>query len=811
MPSLNYPAMPYRLIFLLFLQPLFLFAQQPAPAVKNCREMKQTSSYFSPAADPRMDSIDLLMGDIHLILDAPPYLSGSVQYEYTVLTDGVWGIYFDLVGIHVDSVHIDGVNAVFYPNSYGTQIKFNAVQNTGPGLPITVYYSGTPILDATGWGGVYHQGAYFYNLGVGFDADPHNFGRAWYPCFDNFTERCAYRLTATTAAENRVFGCGTRLSEDLDTISQKLETVWEISDPIPSYLLCFASGPFTEFSRTLQGEGGSTPVQIGVHPSDSVQLANSFIHLPEAFACFEHWYGPYLWDKVGYSVVPFNAGAMEHATNIAYMAAAVDGTTSFETLMAHELSHHWWGDLATCSTAEDMWLNEGWASYSEQLFTEWVYGETAYLDAVQANFLQVLQNTHLEEGGYRAVSGVPHAYTYGSHVYDKGAVLAHNLRTYLGDSLFRAGLRTVLFDAAFSDWSSEELRDVLGAATGKNLDDFFDDWVFQPGFSHFQIDSFHLVSSPGNPDSLEVFVRQKLRGAEHFYNGVPLELCLVDADFNRTYAVIEVSGETDSARIPLQGAMPMFVWSNTRHRLSLARADKERMLYTAGNQSFTPAKLTINIPALDDSLLVRVEHHWAIPDTFGQANPNNYLFTNRYWTIAGNIPADFEGAGSIFYDGKGQQDELDAELFAQTSPSEDSILLAYRPGPGAPWMEHPDYQVNKLGSGMDKFGGIRIDKIWAGEYTIVKGVSMASSTKAIRQDTEVRLTPNPASDKLRIESDHRFFEVQIWDVQGKLIRTIPVQDQKMLEIQVNNLSPGAYQLVLKGKSGVWASGFVVGQ
>lgn len=92
--------------------------------------------------------------------------------------------------------------------------------------------------------------------------------------------------------------------------------------------------------------------------------------------------------------------------------------------------------------------------YSEHLFLEHVYGSGRYQAEVGANFLNVLENTHVQEDGYRAVSGIPHELTYGRHVYNKGAVVAHNLRGYLGDSLFRVGLRAVLEENAFADWSS---------------------------------------------------------------------------------------------------------------------------------------------------------------------------------------------------------------------------------------------------------------------------------------------------------------------------------------------------------------------
>src|SRR4051812_511852 len=106
--------------------------------------------------------------------------------------------------------------------------------------------------------------------------------------------------------------------------------------------------------------------------------------------------------------------------------------------MAHELSHHWWGNLLTCETPEDMWINEGWASFSADLFFEWQYGKPTYLQRVKSRHEDIVHYLHHTEGGFRAISGLPHNLTYGSHVYEKGADMIHNLRGYLGDADFFA-------------------------------------------------------------------------------------------------------------------------------------------------------------------------------------------------------------------------------------------------------------------------------------------------------------------------------------------------------------------------------------
>lgn len=801
-----------RLLTLLLLLPTFsAHSQTILNAADLCAARKQQTLAPPAGPDLRSDSVDILHTHVDLkILPALQKLEASAFLQITPKVNGLKDLRFDLLGFNVSEVSASG--AVISKWSHdGKQlfISFLAGLDVGDTLDIRIDYAGQPAQDASTWGGFYWQNGYAYNLGVGFDADPHSYGRSLFPCFDNFVERCTFSFDVTAPADKPAYSNGI-LTADLITAGGESKRRWELKQSIPSYLACVASGPFTSFKRTYQGELGPVPVEIAVAPGDSTKLKNSFVHLPDALAAFEHWFGPYRWDKIGYSVVPFNQGAMEHATNIAYMRSAVDGATGSERLFAHELSHHWWGDLATCSTAEDMWLNEGWASFSEHLFLEWVYGPARYRAAVEEDFLKVLQNTHINEGGYRAVSGLPHALTYSDHVYHKGACVAHSLRGYLGDDLFRQGLRKVLNDNQFDDWSSTELRDKLGAATNRNLDDFFKDWVFSPGFSHFSVDSFRL-ETPAIDTYLvcTVFVKQKLRGAPHFYQNVPLEFTFLNDQWQRQTLTALVSGENSTAifHFPL-GFVPKQVWLNTNLRLTLARADKEKVVQTLGTISFTPAKMDVKINVLPDSALIRVENHFAMPDTTGAANPNAYRLSNRYWTVSGFLPPGFDATATVLYDGRGKLDQLDTELFAQTSPKEDSIILLYRPGPGHAWLECPDYFKNPLGITTDRLGQLRANHLALGEYTIAKGATTVSSAEPPARLVGLSLSPNPTSGMLRITAEETFTTMQVFHAGGDLVREQKTSAVRNASLQLSDLPAGAYWLVVHGEKGSGVASFV---
>jgi aminopeptidase N len=798
------PPMRTRILLVLLLAPFFSFSQKMLESSDWCatRHKALMNNYLNQT-DGRSDSIDLTHTSIRLDLLNAPQISAECRIALQAILPGQSSVRLDLEGLTVDSVlATDGSALAFSRSGPSLFVQLPVALAVGAPTEIRIHYHGQPVADASGWGGFYNQSGYTYVLGVGFAADPHSFGRAWFPCFDNFVERCSFRTTLITPLGKPGYANGALVGQSA-LPGGAVERTWELNEPIPSYLACFAAGPYTSFTRTYAGEAGAIPVEIAAAVADTNKVRNTFIHLPQAIEAFEYWFGPYVWNKIGYSLVPFNSGAMEHATNVAIMRAAIDGSLNFETLWAHELSHHWWGDLATCSTAEDMWLNEGWASYCEHLFTEKVYGQTAFRNAVRSNHLNVLQTAHVAEGGYRAVSGLPHDLTYGTHVYSKGASVAHNLRGYLGDSLFRVGCRAALAETQMSDWSSIQLRDKLENATGQNLHSFFDNWVFAGGYPDFSVDSVRLIFSPVDaPTMARVFVKQKLRGAPQFHHDVPLEFTFVMQNGTRQFRMAEVSGEASVAEFefPAFGPIPEFVFLNTNLRLLQARSEGEKMLKTTGGHNFSDAKMTLTVNALGaDSVFFRVEHHFAAPDNAG-ANPLALPLTNRYWSVAGDFPPSFDAQAAIFYDGRGQLDQLDTELFASTSTTETYLRPLYRPGPGHPWQVWSDYTQLTLGSLTDRYGQFRLQHILPGEYTFGVVATLEASVPNAPLG-RVRLAPNPASDKVRIVAEEKFERARLVNAEGETLQTWSFDGSKSAELKVESFPTGNYWLLLSGARG----------
>ena len=398
------------------------------------------------ASNARSDSLDIIHTDINL--EVHDFNGKSIRGDAVVTLvakmNNITHVNLDLLKLTVDSVVTGKSKLTFAYNDTLLRVNLLTTLNLGDSVRLTIFYRGVPKIDQSNWGGFYFNAGYAFNLGVGFAADPHNYGRVWFPCFDNFVERSTYLFNIFTSAGKKAHCSGYLVSEN--TVSgDTIVRTWKMDEPVPSYLVGLAVAEYETVHMTYNGISGNVPIELAAKSSDTNNAKSAFIHLNDAMAAFEFNFGPFLFNKVGYSFVPFGSGAMEHASNIAYPLYAIGGgSIGTETLMAHELAHHWWGNLVTCRTAEDMWINEGMASYCEQLFLEYTYGADTFRTVRKDNLDAVLQYAHVREDFHRAVSGVPHEYTYGMHVYDKGAVVAHNVRAYLGDSLYRSGMKYFL-------------------------------------------------------------------------------------------------------------------------------------------------------------------------------------------------------------------------------------------------------------------------------------------------------------------------------------------------------------------------------
>jgi aminopeptidase N len=661
--------------------------------------------------------------------------------EAIVVADAgpVSDVQLDLLGFNIDSIICPGRIVIYSYNDTVIDIQLSPVINQSDSAGITIYYNGTPAQDASGWGGFYFTGGYAFNLGVGFAADPHNFGRAWYPCEDNFVSRSTYDFFITTSAGLKAF-CNGTLQQSIGNPNGTFTWHWNMNHTIPSYLVSMAVGPF----YTLERNSNGIPVQWATVAADTTDVLATFSNLDTVLGAYINTYGAYPFDKVGYCLVPFNSGAMEHATSIHIGQAFINGSQTYSTLWAHELSHMWWGDKVTCSTAEDMWLNEGFASWNEAYYTEIVSGETAYRDWIRANHRKVLQFAHTpaQDGSYLTMNAIPQAYTYGYHVYQKGADLVHTLRYYMGDSAFFAGSQAYMNNRAYQAASSQDLRDELTAGTGISMNRFFDDWIFTPGFPHFSIDS--VIHIPGGLDHMFVYTRQRSKGNNNHLYEMPVELTFTDGITDTTVRVV-IDSVTNMFHIPLYFA-PVWTILDRYERVSDAISSNEKTITATGTVLMPETNITLNVQTLGTpATMIRVEHNFVPPDPFINSNPGIRLSDYHYWKVDGIFNPGFLSKAYFIYDGStsGSTGYLDNTLITGT---EDSLLLLYRQGAGYNWEPVPYFTRNPGANLVDKKGTILVDTLLKGEYTLgYYDYTVGIHENQVHESKFLQVAPNPSS------------------------------------------------------------------
>lgn len=750
----------------------------------------------------RSDTVDIL--NYHIYLDFS--LSGaSTIFGYSDVTfnpkiNGTDHLNLDLLEMTVDSVKQGLTNLTFGYNDTVLNVLLSAALNTTDTATITVYYGGTPQQDASGWGGFYFQGNYSYNLGVGFAADPHNYGRVWHPCFDNFKERATYQFDILTTFGKTAYCNGYISGETIIGVGDTVIRSWQIDEPIPSYLASVAVGNYTHarLDHISSVSGSNIPVWLISEPVDTSSFKNAFQNVDAALDAFEIGYGEHQWNKVGFVAVPFSSGAMEHPTNISYPRSVLGGGTSFETLMAHELSHHWWGDYVTTELESEMWINEGMATYSEHLFLEQTYGYSNYLAEVRANHKSVLTTAHLSDNGYYAIANVPHEFTYGDHSYMKGADVVHSLRSTMGDSNFFAGLKSIQTNRPHSTINSLQFRDDLNAASTVDVTDFFNDWVLNPGFPQFAVDSFSVVPNGAEFD-VTVYTKQRLYAAPSYYNNVPIQVNFLDENWNSFDTTVVLSGLNDAVTITMS-FNPSAAFLNADDKISQAVTGESSKFQVVTNVNLSYSDTRPYIDALTDSALIRTEHNFVAPDNF--INPLGYnaqftLSPTHYWSVHGIFGSNFSGRLRVFYRGQ-TPTSIDAPLFDDGGAgtfNEDSIRMFYRRGAGYEWTVMAGADVNSLGSTIDGYGQVTTDSLLPGDYTF-GWISGPVGIDEPESRHMFRVYPNPTSETVWIDlldQEISTYTIQLFNMNGQLINSTK-SSAALVNFDVSNVSSGTYIL-----------------
>ncbi len=364
-------------------------------------------------------------------------------------------------------------------------------------LPQALSYGDTITLTVTFRGDDPQQGLFFDDASdehpqmVSTDSWPDE-AHHWIPVYDYPNDKVTHELIVTAPEGNRVLSNGRLVGVVDDEGAGTTTWHWSQEQPHATYLFMLAIGPFTVIEDSL----GSLPVNYWVYPEDTEDARWIFEKTPRMLAFYADLFDyPYPWAKYDQVTTPHVGGGAE-ATSATILGDGVihdrraEQDFSWERVIAHEIAHQWWGDLITLREWSHAWLNESFGTYADYLWTRHESGEDEGAWALVGK-----KNAYLREAHTRYVRPIvfnryerPHD-NFDSHTYPKGACILHQLRFLLGDESFFRTLGAFLDEYAFEPVDTYDFMKTVKDVTGKNVDWFFEQYVFSPGHPVFEVNS----------------------------------------------------------------------------------------------------------------------------------------------------------------------------------------------------------------------------------------------------------------------------------------------------------------------------------
>jgi aminopeptidase N len=314
--------------------------------------------------------------------------------------------------------------------------------------------------------------------------------RHWFPCYDYPHDKVTMELIATVQKPNKVLSNGRLVSIKENQENNSVTYHWHQEKPHSTYLSMVAVAPFAVIEDSL----GSLPVNYWVYEKDVEDAQRIFKKTPYMIDFFNKLYGyEYPWAKYDQVETPTQGGGAE-ATSATILGQNVihdekaDKDFSWETTIAHEVAHQWWGDLITLRTWSETWLNESFGTYSDYLYTRFDLGEDEGAIALLGKKNSYLQEAHNRYMRPIVFNRYEHpGQNFDRHTYPKGACVLHMLRFILGDKPFFETLRHFLHKHEFQAVDTHDFMTAVKEATGQNLDWFFKLFIYKPGHPVFDI------------------------------------------------------------------------------------------------------------------------------------------------------------------------------------------------------------------------------------------------------------------------------------------------------------------------------------
>ena len=635
---------------------------------------------------------------------------------------------------------------------------------------IHIEYGGNTFNES--WGGIMWSGNYVCNMGVGFESIPHNLGKCWFPCVDNFTDKATYLLTIRIPNDKKAI-CGGNHVNTFNNGDGTSTWHWEIPQEVATYHVSFAVGDYVEWTDTYNGVERDIPITVYVKPNQINSVPGTFVHVKDIASFYENNFGPYPFNRIGYVVT--SVGCMEHVDNIGITSGVVTGNTTQEEYVAHELSHMYFGNKTTCSTAEDMWLNEGFAQFCGVFYRSAVYGEDDFQQAI-SDKINTITNWCKSESHWIPLNNIPQNMTYdGSAVYDRGAVIVNTMMNYMGRENFLNGMRHHLETYAYSAASSEQLRDALTEATGIDMNGFFDTYVFTAGMPHYGIDLLSVTPN-GNQYDAHIKLSYQHVGPSHVGQDNRVEVTFINNEGQLQTVMVNWDGLEADQTVTL-GIEPIAAFADYHNHFLDAKLDKN--LTATANASLTVEQLTVSASNITDSTMLRAEGHLMGPDNDPEI-PGLAISTRHYWNVFRKDFGNADVSGQFTYNNSSSQD---GDIIHTEN---DSAVLLYRANVNDTWHSIPYTQ-----QGNWKIGRFTVSDLQTGQYTI--GAIDKSTFSLGEHYVSQQMFPNPAKDQVTLQwIGNNSGEIKVFNQNLQLIKVLPFNNTDRMTISIDDLASGLY-------------------
>ncbi len=534
--------MRYLLLFITFCATNILSAQKEDenPYCHKAQSFANRDLFLE--ADRQDDGrIDLVHYDFDWTIDPSlKYIKGIVKIKFIGKEDDLKNIKLSLSNsLNIDYIKRDNTNLIYTrEGDYGLIIELNTPMNKNETGDIEIKYEGVP---PTSGIGSFVAKAHGNNVPSVYTLSEPYGAQDWWPCKNGLTDKLdSIDVHITTQKGNRAASNGKLISivEVNDTLHQ---FNWKHRYPIVPYLVCLGVTNYEAYTDTLiLSDGKELEMLNFVYPESLSSAISGTRDLVKVIQWYDSLFYPYPFrnEKYGHAEFGFRGG-QEHQT-MTFVSNYDIG------LLSHELAHQWFGDMVTCGSWEDIWLNEGFATYSESImrekfipstWTTWKSGKLNSVTSAPDGSVFVTDTTSIN----RIFSG--------RLTYNKGGYLLHMLKWVLGDEHFFQGIRNYLEDRKYNYAKTNQLKRHLEEVSGQNLDEFFEDWFTGQGYPSYAIewgpsDVFNYI---------EIKVNQKTSNAAVDFFEMPLPiLCKGDGVDTLIRLDHTTNGQTFVVNLPFE-------------------------------------------------------------------------------------------------------------------------------------------------------------------------------------------------------------------------------------------------------------------